>query len=97
MARLDVYRMADGFALDCQAEIHRQLNTRFVVPMRLEADGYPVKAGLNPIFDLNGYKLVMITEFASAVFVSELGEHIGSLDHYNPQIIQALDLLISGI
>lgn len=97
MARFDVYQMGKGFALDCQADIHRQLKTRFVVPMRLAAEGYPVKTGLNPSFHLNGVELVMITEFASAVFVSELGERIGSLDQHHPEIIQALDLLISGI
>lgn len=96
MARFDVYRMGDGFALDCQADIHRQLKTRFVVPMRLVAEGYPAKRGLNPSFALNGLELVMITEFASAVFVAELGERMGSLDQYHPEIIQALDLLISG-
>lgn len=96
MGRFDVYRLGDGFALDCQADIHRQLNTRFVVPMRLAAEGYPAKRGLNPSFTLNGLNLVMIAEFASTVFVSELGERIGSLDQYHSEIIQALDLLISG-
>lgn len=96
MARFDVYRMRDGYALDCQANIHRQLKTRLIVPMQSAAEGYPAKSGLNPTFNLNGLELVMITEFASAVFVSELGEHIGSLDQYHPEIIQALDLLISG-
>ena len=96
MSRFDVYRMGDGFALDCQADIHRQLSTRFVVPMRLASEDYPTKRGLNPAFTLNGLELVMITEFASTVFVSELGERIGSLDPYHSDIIQALDLLISG-
>ena len=96
MARFDVYRMGDAYALDCQANIHRQLKTRFIVPMRLAEEGYPAKAGLNPSFNLNGLKLVMITEFASAVFMSELGERVGSLDQHHPEVIQALDFLISG-
>ena len=96
MARFGVYQMGDGYALDCQADIHRQLKTRFVVPMRLATEGYPTKAGLNPSFELNGLQLVMITEFASTVFTSELGDHIGSLEGHHPEIIQSLDLLISG-
>ena len=96
MGRFDVYEMGDGFALDCQADVHRQLKTRFVVPMRLSSDGYPAKSTLNPSFKIGGMELVMITEFASTVFVSELGERIGSLDQHHPEIIEALDLLISG-
>lgn len=96
MGRFDVYQMKGGFALDCQADIHRQLKTRFVVPMRLSTDGYPAKSRLNPSFKLGDIELVMITEFASTVFVSELGERIGSLDQHHPEIIEALDLLISG-
>lgn len=96
MGRFDVYKMGDGFALDCQADIHRQLKTRFIVPMRSSAEGYPLKGKLNPSFKLADMELVMITEFASTVFVSELGEWIGSLDQYHPEIIDALDLLISG-
>lgn len=96
MGRFDVYKMGEGFALDCQADIHRQLKTRFVVPMRLSTGGYPAKRRLNPKFKLGENELVMITEFASTVFLAELGERVGSLDQHHPEIIDALDLLISG-
>ncbi len=96
MARFDVYRFADDLVLDCQSDVHSHFNTRFVVPMRDASQGYPVKQRLNPAFDLDGARVIMLTEFASTVRVRQLGERVGSLAHHHDVIVDALDFLMSG-
>lgn len=98
MARFDIYerRSGRGYLLDCQANILSDLNTRFVIPL-LPSDEAPRPASrLNPIFDIQGEPLVMVTQFAAAVPVKELGAHAGSLIAEDTAIIGAIDMLLSG-
>lgn len=89
--------MKDGeIVVDCQADIHRQLDTRFIIPLLPFADDYPLKAGLNPIVNINGAQFVLVAEFASTVFVRDLRTKVGSLDDDQDQITRALDFLTSG-
>ena len=97
MARFDVYQMKDGeTVIDCQADIHRHLDTRFIMPLVPFAGDYPLKTGLNPIVDMEGIRLVLIAEFASTVFVRDMRKKIGTLDDHHDQITRALDFLTSG-
>jgi toxin CcdB len=97
MARFDVYRMKDGeTVVDCQADIHRHLDTRFIIPLVPFADDYPLKAGLNPIVTMDDARLVLVAEFASTVFVRDLRKKIGTLDDQHDKITRALDFLTSG-
>lgn len=74
-----------------------QLNTRFVVPL-LPREIAPKPADrLNPLFTVGGQEVVMLTQFAAAVHVKELGSHVASLAEHRYAITNALDLLISGI
>jgi len=99
MAKFDVFRRrtGTGYLLDCQADLLKQLNTRFVVPL-LPAESAPRPAArLNPTFQLEGQSYVMMTQFAAAVLISELGEKVGSLIDRDVEISNALDILISGV
>jgi toxin CcdB len=100
MARYDLFARADGgpgYLLDCQADLLSHLNTRLVVPV-LPADDAPRPArGLNPMFDINDRAHVMVTQFAAAVLVAELGARVMSLADRDVEIGNALDLLISGV
>lgn len=98
MAKFDVFRRrsGDGFLLDCQADLLSQLNTRFVVPLLPAGEAPKPAARLNPVFELEGKPYVMMTQFAAAVPVTELGEKIVSLSDRDIEIINALDMLISG-
>ena len=97
MARFDVYRMKDGeTVIDCQADIHRHLDTRFIVPLVPFAADYPLKAHLNPIVDMEGTRFVLVAEFASTVFVRDMRKKISTLDDHHDQITRALDFLTSG-
>ncbi|MDB5694297.1 MAG: plasmid maintenance protein CcdB [Alphaproteobacteria bacterium] len=98
MARFDVHarRGGDGYLLDCQANLLDDLNTRFVVPLLRETDAPRPAARLNPWFEIDGRRVLMVTQFASAVGVRELGEKVGSLAERQEDILNALDMLISG-
>ena len=89
-------RDGPGFLLDCQADLLSDLNTRFVVPLLPEADAPTPAARLNPSFEVGGERVVMVTQFAAAVPVKELGDPVGSLLAEQDAIGNALDMLISG-
>lgn len=99
MAKCDVFtrRSGAGYLLDCQADLLSQLNTRFVVPLLPAREAPKPAARLNPVFELEGGPHVMMTQFAAAIPAAELGEKIASLRDRDTVIINALDMLISGI
>lgn len=98
MAKFEVFRRraGPGYLLDCQADLLSQLNTRFVVPLLPVVEAPKPAARLNPVFELEGESHVMMTQFAAAVPVTELGERTASLIDHDTDIINALDMLISG-
>lgn len=99
MARFDVYRRRGraGYLLDCQADLLSALNTRFVVPL-LPRDAAPVPAmRLNPMLTIAGEPHVMVTQFAAAVTLAELGDRVDTQAGETDRIVGALDLLIAGV
>jgi toxin CcdB len=82
--------------LDCQANLLRDLNTRFVVPLLPLQDAPRQAQQLNPLFEIDGQPYVMITQFCAAIAVTELGPKVASLHHEAMRVINALDMLISG-
>jgi toxin CcdB len=99
MARFDVHarRQGPGLLLDCQADLLARLNTRLVVPLIPLAEAPKPAARLNPVFNVAGADLVMVTQYAAAVELRELGDVVGSLAAHDHGIVGALDLLITGI
>lgn len=82
--------------LDCQADLLNRLNTRLVVPLQ-PPDDAPKPAGrLNPVFEIAGQSYVMVTQFATAVALSELGPVETSLSDHDTEIMNALDMLLTG-
>ena len=97
MARFDVYksRSAKHYLLDCQADLLSHFATRLVVP--LVPDGIAeTTTRLHPVFTIDGKRLIMATQLASAVDVREMGERVASLSEHHDLIMNALDMLISG-
>lgn len=97
MARFDICRDADGQTyLDVQASVLSGLNTRLLVPlMPLDQAPSPARR-LNPIFVVDGERLVMVTQYLAAVPTSELGPSMGSLVRYADEISAALDMAFYG-
>lgn len=97
--RLSVYRSRtdpDTLLLDCQAEVHSFLKTRFVIPLVREASAPIPIPKINPIIEFRGQRYVVLTNLAATMPVAEMGESIGNLidEHYT--IIRAIDALLSG-
>ena len=98
MARFDVHRRLDGpgYLLDLQANILRDLNTRFVAPLLPPNEAPRPAARLNPVFTIEGQPQVMVTQFAGAVQIAELGPQVGNLLSEDTAIVAALDMLIGS-
>ena len=99
MAQFDVHALKSGCGLvvDCQSDLLAQLNTRLVVPL-LPSESAPQPAQrLNPRFTIAGHEHVMVTQFAAAVRVDELGEVVTSFRASSFEIVGALDVLVSGV
>jgi toxin CcdB len=98
MARYNVYPSPGGvgYLLDVQAEVHSLLNTRMVVPL-LPLAAAPVPARtLNPLFDLNGEKYSMVTQYMAAVPVAALKGTVCNVEDRRNDIVAAVDLLLQG-
>ena len=100
MARFDVYRNGaegPGLLLDCQADLLSDLSTRLVAPLRLPPDAPKPAGRLNPSFEIGGKAYVMVTQYASALEVRELGPKVASLADRDHEIMNALDFLLTGV
>ena len=96
MARFDVFQTAGpGYVLDCQADVLAHFKTRFVVPL-LPAKGAVAASRLHPIFEVEGESVVMVTQLASAVPLSQLQRKVTSLADEHPAIMNAIDMLTTG-
>ena len=97
MAQFDVFRLDHGqYVLDCQSDLLNSYNSRLVVPLVPPGGGLPAMTRLNPVFDVAGQRLMMMTEFATAVSVRELRDAIGGLASHDLAIKGAFDYLING-
>jgi toxin CcdB len=98
MSRFTVYRNpnGEGYLLDVQANILDHLNTRMVVPLLpLLSAPKPAKT-LNPMFDIVGTSVVMVTQFMAAIPAAMLRSPEYSLEANRNEITSALDLLFQG-
>jgi toxin CcdB len=97
MARLCAHRLPDGsWVLDCQADLLDHLTTRLVVPLIPIADVGTPMARLNPLFEIEGETLVMMTQFAGAVPAGSLERPALPLHDHQGAIAAALDMLLVG-
>ena len=96
MARFDVFRgKGSSYLLDCQVDVLSHFKTRFVVPL-LPAEGAVAASRLHPIFHVEGENVIMVTQLASAIPMSELGRKVADLAEEQPSIMNALDMLMTG-
>jgi toxin CcdB len=98
MARFDVYRRrgVPGYLLDCQSDLLDDLDTRFTVPLFLFEDAPKPAGRLNPVFSIDGGRVVMMTQYASAIRKNLVGSRVDSLEHEQDVIMSALDMLLVG-
>ena len=99
MARLDVYpspgRLAAGYVVDVQSDLLSDLTNRVVVPLLPEA-AVRAAARLNPIFEIDGQRHVLIVQSIATVPRRELRGAVASLKHEHDTILAAIDFLLTG-
>jgi len=105
MAQFDVYRNANPATraripclLDVQSDLLDVLATRVVAPLcKPEVLKGKLAERLNPLLEVEGRSLAMLTPELAGVSRKALGEPIANLAHERASIIAALDLVITGI
>lgn len=83
--------------LDVQADLLRHLSTRVVVPLLPVASTPATIARLNPVFEIDGERYVMMTSHIAGVQARELGAVVASLAEHHAEITAALDILLTGV
>ncbi|MEW6490600.1 MAG: CcdB family protein [Thermodesulfobacteriota bacterium] len=104
MAQFDVHRNGNPhtcrdipYLLDVQSDLLDPLATRVVVPLvRLAAVPTPVRH-LNPVFEVQGKRVVLSTPELAGIPRSALGEKVENLAQRRDEIIRALDVLFTGL
>jgi len=98
MAQFDVYAMkrGRGFLLDCQTDFVAGLETRLVAPLLLWEDYSSPAKRLNPVFDIAGGRVVMMTQYLGAIERRELGANVANLASEHLAITSAIDMLLTG-
>ena len=95
MARFDVYELRDGgLVVDCQAAFLSDIGTRFAVPLLPRGSGPSPNPRINPEFDVEGERLVLVVQLAGTVRTSELRRKVTSLDSEYLRVVDAIDTLI---
>ena len=99
MARFDLYRARRynmGYLVDVQADVVSHLDTRMVIPL-FPTDRSPRQASrLNPTFVVEEVRYALQTQWMSSTPKSALGRPVGTLAEHHDEIVQALDLLLTG-
>ena len=99
MAQFDVHRLRSGrgLVIDCQADLHRDLPTRFVVPLISADSPWATNARLAPRFSIGEEQLVMATHFAATIAHRDLGPVVETLSEESYRITGAIDALVAGV
>lgn len=103
MAQFDVYRNNNEqtkgtfpYLLNIQHDLLQDLATRVVVPLIHKHYMRTPAKGLNPEFLIEDQAVCMSTAELAGVQARILGENVCSLQRHRVEIVQALDLLITG-
>jgi len=98
MPKYDVFPnpSGEGYLLDVQSDLLSDLNTRVVVPLLPTASAPKPATRLNPIFEINGERVAMVTQFLAAVPIGVLAPPIANIEAEFDNITAAVDMLMQG-
>lgn len=103
MPQFDIYRNLNlntnrnvPYILDVQADLLNHLATRVVVPLMLATKVAKLIKDLNFAVEVEGKRLILITNDLAAVSAHTLGAKVASLQNKRSEIIAALDFLFMG-
>ncbi len=104
MAQFDVYknpnpktRRSIPYLVDVQSDLLDPIATRVVIPLiRISKSNQPITR-LNPEFEIEDATVLLSTAELAGISKSALANHVTSLKEHRTDIINALDVLITGI
>lgn len=99
MPRLDVHPMpqtGNGYVVDVQADLLYHLATRTVVPLLPEETAPKPISELNPVFEIQNRRCVLVTQAIASIPRRELKGAVASLSEHHERITRALDILLIG-
>jgi toxin CcdB len=86
------------YLLDIQTNLLEELRTTIVIPLcPISLAGKAAITKLCPILEIDGKPFIALTQQIAGVDRKALGKEVRDLSHYRPEIIAALDFVISGI
>lgn len=99
MRRFDYFRDGDSsrYLLVVQSELLFSLRTKVVVPLVPVTPAMKLTSNLQPVFEINQTQYALITNMISAVSEAILKIPVGSLAHKHTEIVDAIDMLFSGV
>jgi toxin CcdB len=83
--------------VDCQADTLRDIGTRIVAPLLPQSRVSQVLPRLHPAIEFEGEALLLVTHLLSAIPTRELGPAVGSLADREYEVLNALDMLLTGV
>ncbi|EMJ5851756.1 CcdB family protein [Klebsiella aerogenes] len=103
MAQYDVYRNKGKgrehypYFMSLQHDLFRELNSRLVIPLTEKSRLIPTK-GIHPLLNIAGQEYILLTDLMTSIDSKRLETTpVASARHLHTDIINALDLLITGI
>lgn len=98
MAQFDAYALVDGgIVVDRQADQFADIARRLVIPLERPEQAHRSQPRLNPVLQVDGERMMLLTQFATAVRASELRKPIASLIEEPLKITNAFDMLLTGV
>ena len=86
------------YFVDVQSDLLYDLNSRMVIPLSPYAAVNKTNAKkLCPILDFDGEQFILLTHQMTSVPLEMLKSEITSLESYRYEIIDAIDMLVTGI
>lgn len=103
MAQFDIYRNKGKgqdhypYFMAIQHDLFDSLSTRIVIPLTSVENVLPI-SGINPVVEIAGNNFVILTDLMTSIDSKRLAmEPVANARHLHSNIVNALDLLITGI
>lgn len=103
MARFDIYAHPDArarattpYLMDIQNNRISRLGTRVVLPLRSATNFLQPMGDLNPVFEVEGMRVVLDTAALAAFPTIELKKPVLNLQNQSQAIVAALDVLFGA-
>lgn len=96
MAQFDVYRLRNGtLVVDLQTDLIGLDVTRIVAPLR-DQNRYPAFPNLTPLVAFEGTSYIVQVQDLASLERQFIGPSVGNLEHYQHDLLRALDILTRG-